>query len=108
MDSLLKGVYNQESFKEYEKRRMTSIGVCVIGWLLEVFTVIVTGLGMLLKKFGVLYFYPFGDFFVVSSRFIIIPFIHLLNDEDTKTVITTENWIMGIRHALGYYKQPNL
>ena len=37
--------------------------------------------------------------------FVVIPFIHLLNDEDTKGIIANENWYQGLRHMLGIYIQ---
>ena len=36
--------------------------------------------------------------------FVLFPFLHLMNDEDTKTVITEENYYQGIRHMLGLRK----
>ena len=84
---------------------MTSLSVCFIGWIFDLFIIILTFISMIAKKLGGLYFYPFGEFVIVGSRFIVVPFIHLLNDEDTKTIIITENWIQGIKHSLGYYKK---
>ena len=104
MESFSKGVYNIKSYNEYEERRMTSLRVCFIGWLFDLFIITVSGISMIVKKLGGLYFYPFGEFFVVGARFIGVPFIHLLNDEDTKNIITTEGWTKGIMHSLGYYK----
>ena len=37
--------------------------------------------------------------------FLVIPFLHLMNDEDTKTIICEENWYQGIRYMLGIYKE---
>ena len=33
--------------------------------------------------------------------FVLFPFLHLMNDEDTKTVITNENYYEGLRHMMG-------
>ena len=33
--------------------------------------------------------------------FVLFPLLHLMNDEDTKTVITDENYYQGLRHMLG-------
>ena len=107
MESFSKGVYNNKSYNEYEERRMTSLRVCFIGWLFDLFIITVSGISMIVKKLGGQYFYPFGEFFVVGSRFIGVPFIHLLNDEDTKNVIITEGWTQGIMHSLGYYKNQH-
>jgi hypothetical protein len=37
--------------------------------------------------------------------FLVIPFLHLMNDEDTKVIIFKENWYQGIRHILGIYNE---
>lgn len=33
--------------------------------------------------------------------FLIIPFLHLMNDEDTKSIVLEEGWMNGIIHMLG-------
>ena len=70
MESFSKGVYNNESYNEYEERRMTSLRVCFIGWLFDLFIITVSGISMIVKKLGGQYFYQFAEFFVVGSRFI--------------------------------------
>jgi hypothetical protein len=40
--------------------------------------------------------------------FVLIPFVHLTNDEDTKIIILEENWYQGLRHMLGVYTNPAL
>ena len=37
------------------------------------------------------------------SMFVILPFIHLMNDEDTKEIIYDENWFQAIKFILGIY-----
>ena len=37
--------------------------------------------------------------------FVIVPTVHILNDEDTKYVIYRKGWYQGIRHMLGIYTQ---
>ena len=44
-------------------------------------------------------------FIDASVMFLVIPFLHLMNDEDTKAIICEENWYQGIRHMLGIYKE---
>lgn len=39
---------------------------------------------------------------------IVIPFLHLMNDDDTKGIIFEENWFQGIKYVLGLYKQPDV
>ena len=38
--------------------------------------------------------------------FVVIPFFHLMNDEDTKTIILNEGWYQAIRHMFGIYIEP--
>ena len=40
--------------------------------------------------------------------FVVIPFSHLMNDEDTKIIIMEENWFQGLRHMLGLHTDPDL
>ena len=89
---------------------MTSIGVCFLGWLLEVFLTVLVGLLTLLKDLGLekRFYYPYFDFFHAFFRAIVIPFVHLINEEETKTVITEENWYNGIKYALGLYRKPDV
>ena len=35
--------------------------------------------------------------------FVVIPFVHLLNNEDTKSIIFEEGWIQGIKFVVGLY-----
>ena len=37
------------------------------------------------------------------SMFVIIPFLQLMNDEDTKEIIFDENWFQAIKYILGIY-----
>ena len=37
--------------------------------------------------------------------FVVIPFVHLMNDEETKGIIAEENWYQGVRHMLGIQNQ---
>ena len=41
----------------------------------------------------------------VILMFVVIPFLHLMNQEDTKTIIAEENWYQGFRHMLGIHHQ---
>ena len=108
MESFNNGVYNENTYNSLEKRRATSIEVCFLGWLLESFLTIIIGIIILLQSIGLedLYMYPHLEFFQTIVRFVVIPFVHVMNDEDTKTVMTEESWYQGIRHALGVYYTP--
>ena len=37
--------------------------------------------------------------------FLVVPFLHLMNDEDTEAIIYEESWYQGIRHMLGIYNE---
>ena len=40
--------------------------------------------------------------------FMVIPFLHLMNDEDTKIIILEENWYQGLRYMLGAHTNSAL
>ena len=40
--------------------------------------------------------------------FVVIPFVHLLNGEDTKSIIFEQGWIQGIKCVLGIYEDRKL
>ena len=44
----------------------------------------------------------------VIVMFVVIPFAHLMKDDDTKIIILEENWYQGLRHILGVYTNPAL
>ena len=37
--------------------------------------------------------------------FVVIPVVHLMNDEETKQVIYERNWYQGFRHMFGFQNQ---
>ena len=88
------------------KRRMISLKICSIAWLCELFVSMFALLTPALKRMGVSNrHYP-----EAITMFIIIPLIHLMNEEETKTIIYEENWYQGFRHTLGIrkkLKRPN-
>ena len=44
----------------------------------------------------------------VIFMFVVIPFAHLMNDDETKFIIFEENWYQGLRHIVGVYTDPAL
>ena len=40
--------------------------------------------------------------------FVIIPFLQLMNDEDTKEIIFDENWFQAVKFILGIYVPPSV
>ena len=71
-----------------------------MGYLYELISVVSAVMTPYLHKLGI-HNIHFIDAIVM---FLVIPFLHLMNDEDTKTIICEENWYQGIRYMLGIYK----
>ena len=74
--------------------------MCFLGLLIELALAILIIIWVLFNVSGA---YPYFEFFNAIIRTIVIPFVNILNDEDTKTVITEKSWYYGILHALGMY-----
>ena len=72
-----------------------------MGWLYEILSIIIAILSPILLKHGI----PNVYFIDAIITFLVIPLIHLINDEDTKAIIYEESWYQGIRHMLGIYNQ---
>ena len=71
-----------------------------MSWLYEYIGVLMALISPFLRALGLRYLY-FPDAILM---FVVIPFVHLMNDEDVKTVITEEGWIQGIKTMIGIYK----
>ena len=76
--------------------------MCYMNWLYEVCATIVAILSPLLHQIGV----PGRYFPDAILMFVVIPFVHLLNDEETKGIITEEGWCQGLRYVLGIRVEP--
>ena len=94
--SLLKGVLSKETFSNDNTKRMISLKICFMGWLYEFAGGLFTLLTPVLKNLGVPNVY-YPDAILM---FIIIPFTHLMNNEETKAIIYGQNWYQGLLHAL--------
>ena len=71
-----------------------------MGWLFELAGTVITVLSPSLHENGILnVYYPDA-----MLMFVVIPFVHLTNDEETKTIIAEENWYQGLRYMLGIRK----
>ena len=68
-----------------------------MGWIFESTGNVITILAPLLHSVGI-HCRHYPD---VIMMFVLIPFAHIMNDEDTKTVISEENWYQGLKHMLG-------
>ena len=73
-----------------------------MGWLYEVLsTILVLILPSLKQKHEIHNTYL--TYPVIT--FVVIPGLHLLNDEETKAIIFQEGWFGGVKLMLGIYKQ---
>ena len=76
--------------------------MCFMGWLYELIANAFALLTPVLHTFGI----PNLHLIDCTMMFVLIPFLHLLNDEETNAIISNENWYQGMRHLLGIYIPP--
>jgi hypothetical protein len=72
-----------------------------MGWLYELLSIVSILITPFLHTHGI----PNLHFVDAIIMFLVIPFLHLMNDEDTKGIILEENWYQGIRHMIGIYNE---
>ena len=78
--------------------------MCFMAWMYELIATLSILLRPFLRKHGISdLHYP--DAIIM---FVVIPFVHLMNDEDTKGIILEENWYQGLRHMLGIHASQAL
>ena len=75
-----------------------------MSWLYELIGIVFVLLTPTLNDLGIYYLY-FPDAILM---FVILPFNHIMNDEDTKAIIAERGWIQGIRHMLNIRNQVDL
>ena len=75
--------------------------MCIISWLIELTGTLFVVFSPLLQGFGI-HNIHYPDCVIM---YVIIPFVFLMNDEETKGIITEEGWYQGLRHMLGFYNQ---
>ena len=46
--------------------------------------------------------WPGSQYFTAVIMFIVIPFVHLMNDEETKVVIHMDGWIQGVKYLASH------
>ena len=90
------GATNERSYSNGNKRRLVSLKICLISWLYELIGTLFTVLSPTLLSFG----YRYVHYPDAILMFVAIPLIHLINDEDTKTIILEEGWIQGFKSLL--------
>ena len=77
---------------------------CIYEILASVAALLSALLGSQIQEFSI----PNIHFPDVILMFVVIPFIHLLNDEDTKHIIFAHGWIQGIKYVLAMSKDRKL
>ena len=102
------GAISENNFVRDERRSLISLQMCFMSWLYELLAIVSaimsSFLGALVQEFEI----PNIHFPDVIIMFIVIPFIHLLNDEEIKGIIFEQGWIQGIKYVLGIYTEPSL
>ena len=102
------GAISEDNFVRGERRSLISLQMCFMSWLYELLAIVTaimsSVLGAHIQEFKI----PNIHFPDVIIMFIVIPFIHLLNDEEIKGIIFEQGWIQGIKYVLGIYTEPSL
>ena len=104
LDSFGSGAVSEASFLRGEKRSLVSLQVCYTASLLEYIAIASTAISILLGLYDINI--PNIHFLDAIITSIVIPFIHILNDENTKGIILEHGWIKGISYTLGMYVPP--
>ena len=73
--------------------------MCFMAWVYELIATLFAILSPYLHKQGIPNLY-YPD---AITMFVVIPFVHIMNDEDTKIIVFEENWYQGLRHMLGIH-----
>ena len=96
--SFARGVLSLQAYNRGEKRSLISLQMCFMRWLYEVLATFTTLVTPLLHQLGILdasvIYFP--DAILMS---VAIPFANLMNDEETKGIISEENWYQGLRYT---------
>ena len=100
-DSFLKGVLTEETYEYGNSRTMVSLKICFLSWLYELIGTIITAVSPTLVSLGLRHIY-FIDSLIM---FLVIPFCHLMNDEETKGVIVERGWFQGLKQMAGFPDQ---
>ena len=78
---------------------MLSVKICVLGLVCELLGGLITMATPLLKIFGLSYPLYYIDAILM---FVVVPIIHLSNDEVTKTIIIERGYCQALRHMIGF------
>ena len=99
--SYSRGALSDKSYERGTKRSLVSLKMSMISWLIEFISSLLAVSYSYLHSLGLHNLY-YLDCIIMN---IIIPLFHLMNDEETKGIISEENWYQGVRHMLGLYEQ---
>ena len=97
-ESFVKGVLTAETYDHGKTRTMVSLKLCFLSWLYELFGTAVTVLSPTLHSIGIRYYY-YVDAIIM---FLVIPFCHLMNDDETKATIVERGWYHGVKFMVGF------
>ena len=100
-DSLLKGVLTQQNYEYGHSRTMVSLKLCFYSCLYELLGTVITVVTPTLYSLGIHHQY----YVDAIMMFLVIPFLHLMNDEITKAVIVEQGWYQGVKYMAGYHDQ---
>ena len=103
-ESFARGILNEEIHNYNSCRRTISFKICFLGWLLELAGVAMTALTPTLHRLGLSNLY-YPDAIIM---FVLIPFLHITNDDETKEKIAVNGWFAGLQYIiLGIQNLPN-
>ena len=95
------GALSDEIYERGQKRSLVSLKVCMITWVIEVFSSLVFVAIPSLNSLGYRSFHH-SDCIITL---IIIPAVYIINDEETRGLIAEEGWYQGFRYILGMRNQ---
>ena len=98
-ESYARKVLSEASYERGENRRLVSLKMCFLSWLLECVGLLSMASIIYLRTLGLNNIH-YPDCIIMN---VIIPIVYLMNDEETKGIIAEEGWYQGIRHMMGIY-----
>ena len=100
-DSFRKGIINEQKLYRLETRRLVSMKVCGIGLLMEFIGGFFRMLNPVLRIIGLKYsFIP--HLLDALMVFVVVPVIHLLNDESTKTFLVQKEYYKALKSIFSF------
>ena len=91
-------VINMVGYNNRTKRRMISLKICFVGWMLETLHIVFAIMAPQLYDLGM----PGSQYLKVTIMFLAIPLLHLMNDDDIKSKIAENGWHNGIKYILTF------